>query len=355
MNIDIARISNEFWNCADLLRGKLNKQEVMDIVLSLLMLKRFDAEILKQNFEIGNVYKTLEKQDKIIDEIEGFIFNKYNCKYFNHSAIRFSELLRDDTKIKENLMAYLNSFSSNIKEIFDEKHLNLLFFINKLSDDNQRLYSLIEQINRIDIRNADTQDIGNIFEELLRRFSNEGAKDAGEFYTPRDVVRLLVKILTTNLQSINRRTVYDCACGTGGILTGCYREMKGKVAEIELYGQELNGGTFAIAKGEMLMQGINGEIVEGNTLLNDKLQKRFDYIGANPPFGVKWENEAGRIDKNEDRYKHGLPSKDDGQLLFDMTCLMKLNDDGRAVIIHNLSPLFKDLWAVENRKFVNTF
>ncbi|MDR2526715.1 MAG: type I restriction-modification system subunit M [Rickettsiales bacterium] len=338
--IDINEISNKFWNIADLLRDTVDTQEVMDIILSLLMLKKFDSELLKQNNRICDAWDEYTRNNMSPNAKETLICANFNVKYFNHSKIRFNNLMSDSGKIIKNTNLYINSFSSNIKEIFDEQHLNLLHFINKL--DPKMLEGLIDKIININIDGADTQDIGDIFEELLRRFSEDTAKKAGAFYTPRDIVKLLVKILVSNLKDEEMKTVYDCACGTGGILNGCYKELKDKVDAVELYGQEKNSKTWAIAKGEMEMQEIEGEIANGNTLTDDKITgKLFDYIGANPPFGVKWEQESKQINKNEERYNKGLPSIDDGQLLFDMTCLFKLNNVGRAVIIHNLSPLFK--------------
>jgi type I restriction enzyme M protein len=340
MSININEISNKFWNIADLLRDTLEENEIMYLILSLLMLKRFDNEILKQNQGISEKYEEFTKQNVSENVKENQIFNFFEVKYFNHAKIRFNTILNDGSKIIENLKLYIDNFSSNVKEIFDSKHLNLIHYIDKI-ENIKLVESLLEKIINIDINDADTQDIGSIFEELLRKFSENTAKKAGAFYTPRDIVKLLVKILISNLKDKETKTIYDCACGTGGILNGCYKELKNRVRNVELYGQEKNGNTWAIAKGEMLMQEIDSEIIKGNTLIDDKIKKQFDYIGANPPFGVDWKEEFNKIDKNEERYSKGLPGKDDGQLLFDMTCLMKLNSKGRAVIIHDLGSLSK--------------
>lgn len=275
--------------------------------------------------------------------------------FYNYSAYDFKKLLEDPNNIESNIKQYLNSFSENVKDIFVrfdmEKH------INTLSEKNI-LFKLVRKFSETTIdlspKAVSNHEMGTIFEELIRRFSEQSNEEAGEHFTPRDVVKLMTELLFAGEEneSGSIKLVYDPACGTGGMLTSCkeYIQNINPDIDIVLYGQEIQDEIYAICKADMLMKGEKAENIKGpySTLSNDKLSgKTFDYMISNPPYGRDWETDADEVKAEAEqghngRFGAGLPRKSDGQLLFiqHMISKMKTNDKSKIAVITNGSPLF---------------
>lgn len=280
---------------------------------------------------------------------------KKKLGFYNYSPYDFKKLLEDPNNIEANIKQYLNSFSENVKDIFVrfdmEKH------INTLSEKNL-LFKLVKKFSETTVdlspKAVSNHEMGTIFEELIRRFSEQSNEEAGEHFTPRDVVKLMTELLFAGEEneSGSIKLVYDPACGTGGMLTSCkeYIQNINPGIDIVLYGQEIQDEIYAICKADMLMKGEKAENIKGpySTLSNDKLtEKTFDYMISNPPYGRDWETDADEVKAEAElgyngRFGAGLPRKSDGQLLFiqHMISKMKTNDKSKIAVITNGSPLF---------------
>lgn len=275
--------------------------------------------------------------------------------FYNYSPYDFKKLLEDPNNIEANLKQYLNSFSENVKDIFVrfdiEKH------IYTLSEKNI-LFKLVKKFSETTVdlspKSVSNHEMGTIFEELIRRFSEQSNEEAGEHFTPRDVVKLMTELLFAGEinESGSIKLVYDPACGTGGMLTSCKEYMQNINPDIDivLYGQEIQDEIYAICKADMLMKGEKAENIKGpySTLSNDKLpNQKFDYMISNPPYGRDWETDENEVKAEAElgyngRFGAGLPRKSDGQLLFiqHMISKMKTNDKSKIAVITNGSPLF---------------
>ena len=261
--------------------------------------------------------------------------------------------------IEANFRDYLNGFSSNVRDILEKFRFD--GHITQMASKGI-LYIVLKEFTtpKADLHpdKVSNLEMGYIFEEIIRRFSEAHNEDAGQHYTPREVIRLMVNILFCDdaeaLSGTNViRTVYDPACGTGGMLSVAeeYMHSLNAGARVLSFGQEINDQTFAICKADMLIKGNDAEFIkDGNTLSDDRFQgQRFDYIISNPPFGREWKNEKAAVEREAakgyaGRFGYGLPASSDGQLLFLMTAISKMKEpkDGgsRIAIIHNGSPLF---------------
>ena len=295
-----------------------------------------------------------ETKDLLLSETVGQGINIYNLSQFT-----FASLKNQDAKdIHTNLTDYITKFSPNIRDVFLEKFL----FTEQLKrlNDAALLYQVFDQFTQIDLHPGKVSNIemGYLFEELIRRFSEISNETAGEHYTPREVIRLIVSLLLVNDREALTgtgviRQVYDPAAGTGGMLAICemaMRELNDRI-RVELFGQELNSESFAICKSDMLITGHDPEnIAFGNTLTEDAHAGRaFHYILSNPPYGVDWKKYADPIKQEADRdgesgrFSAGLPRISDGQLLFLQHMISKMRDDkdgSRIGIVMNGSPLF---------------
>lgn len=275
------------------------------------------------------------------------------------SKYDFDKLLDDPDNIEANFRDYLNGFSENIQDIIEkfkfDGHITtmankgiLYIVIKEFTSSKANLHpSVISNL-----------EMGYIFEEIIRRFSEAHNEDAGQHYTPREVIELMVNILfydDNDVLSGNNvaKTIYDPACGTGGMLSVAeeYLHRMNATTELMAFGQEINDQTFAICKADMLIKGNNAEFIkDGNTLTDDQFEgQTFDYILSNPPFGREWKNEKAKVEAEAKlgfagRFGAGLPAANDGQMLFLLTAISKMKDpkDGgsRIAIIHNGSPLF---------------
>ena len=349
-------LANLVWNVADdVLRGLFKQHEYGDITLPFLVLRRLDC-ILDEDGRKDKAIKLYnEYKDKVPENaLPPIILSKIGTSFYNTSQYDLSRLKKDPDNIRLNFDNYLNGYSENVRDIIE--HFNMDKFIERLHK-NDRLFIFCDKFTEVDLHpnQVDNHTMGQVFEELLRRFSEMSNETSGEHYTPRDVVRLLVSLLfaehTEDLRGEGViRSLFDPCCGTGGMLTigkEYFLENINPDADIRLLGQELNPQTYAICKSDMLITGGNpDEIKLESCLSNDQFQgQRFDYMITNPPFGVSWKSEEDFVKdeaQNENgRFSAGTPRTSDGALLFLMHMLSKMVDRGsRVCIVFNGSPLF---------------
>lgn len=351
ISANINEKANLIWAIADKLTGVYKPHEYGEVILPLTVIRRFDCvladtkdAVLKKNESVG----ALPMKDVFLTRESGFSF--YNTSIYN-----FEKLTDEPDKIEENFRKYLNGFSENVRNIIEK--FNFDNQITRLAEKNL-LYIVIEEYTK---PNADLHpdkisnlEMGYIFEEIIRKFSEAHNEDAGQHYTPREVIELMVNILFDNdselLVDNIAKTIYDPACGTGGMLSVAQEHLKSLNGNAELicFGQEINDQTYAICKADMLIKNEKTFRIEnGNTLSDDKFKEdKFDYILSNPPFGREWKNDKVAVEKEAKlgyagRFGPGLPAVGDGQMLFLETAIAKMKPQGsRVAIIHNGSPLF---------------
>lgn len=343
------------WAIADKLTGVYKPHEYGEVILPLTVIRRFDCILTDTKEAVLEKYdevKNLPMRDVLLRKVSGY-------EFYNTSKYTFEKLLDDPDNIEENFHNYLNGFSENVRDIIEkfkfDGHIDTMANKGILYIVIKEFTSTRANLHPDVISNL---EMGYIFEEIIRRFSESHNEDAGQHYTPREVIRLMVNILfyddSSTLSGKNiARTIYDPACGTGGMLSVAeeYLHELNSATELMSFGQELNDQTFAICKADMLIKGNNADFIkDGNTLSDDQFEgQKFDYIISNPPFGREWKNEK-RVVEDEakrgfaGRFGAGLPAASDGQMLFLMTAISKMKElrDGgsRIAIIHNGSPLF---------------
>ena len=345
-------ISSFIWNvCDDVLRGLFKQHEYGDIIIPFVVLRRLDCVLEGKKDDIIKVHQ--EYKDKF-DDTSKIIHTKLNLKFSNYSRYDLNRLKNEPNKLSENFYDYLGSFSTNVRDII--QNFGIQKNIDKL-DSNDKLYILVEKFTEIDLHPnvIDNHVMGNIFEELLRKFSEMSNETSGEHYTPRDIVRLLVSLVflpdKDKLSQPDKIiSVYDPCCGTGGMLTigkDWVQENINPKLEINLFGQELNPQTYSICKSDFLITDEEPDNIKlGSTLTKDQHTGRgFDYMITNPPFGVSWKSEEKQI-LNESsemggRFSIGTPRVSDGSLLFLQHLISKMETQGSRVgIVFNGSPLF---------------
>lgn len=350
------------WNVADILRGGWRQHEYQDVILPLVVLKRLDSILADTKQAVLN--KNDEYQGKIND-LDPILKRTSKVEFYNTSAYDFKLLLSDPKNIAKNFRLYINGFSKNIQDIFEKFNFNVQ--LERL-EGGDMLFLVIQELNKIDLHpsKVDNYQMGHIFEELLRKFSEMSNETAGEHYTPRDVINTMVEVLLSpDAKELKKphviKKIYDPACGTGGMLTTAKDYIIDKVnkeADIFLYGQELNSVTYAIAKSDILIKGENPDLIRGgekdhslaSTLSNDQFfGEVFDYGISNPPYGVDWKKDKDAVEREASRgyvgrFGAGTPRISDGQLLFmqHLISKMKPESDGgsRIAVVHNGSPLF---------------
>ena len=349
------------WDLADLLRGAYKRNEYQKVILPFTVLKRFDSVLeysKKDVLDNYNNYKdTIGNLEPILSRA-AVDQDGNELGFYNYSKYDFKSLIQDPDHIEENLMHYLDSFSPNIQNIFDNFYIKN--HISRLSKANL-LFLLIKKFSesRVDLHpeKVSNHEMGTIFEELIRKFSEQSNEEAGEHFTPRDVVKLMTSLIfIENGIHLNDPNliikIYDPACGTGGMLTSCENFIRefNTTADVVLYGQEINQEIYAICKADMLIKGEISDNIKGpsSTLSEDQLPTdRFDFMISNPPYGRKWEQDKDAVMKEaeqgfEGRFGAGLPRINDGQLLFleHMLSKMKIDEKSRIAVITNGSPLF---------------
>lgn len=365
------------WNITDtVLRDTFKKSEIGDVILPFVVLRRMDCILEPYNEKVRQQYEqfrdkiSLEKLDPLLRKTAG------RLKFYNTSNFTLLTLLDDAQNISVNFTNYMAGFNDEVQKIFE------CFQFDKAVarlERNGLLYKMISAITDLNfsLQVIDNHDMGYFFEELIRIANDQSNEQAGEHFTPRDVIRLMSAILfTPDADELRQpgviRTIYDPACGTGGMVNVGKRYIMEEICgdsdvkpSIETYGQELNEQSYAIAKSEALVSGENADNIRlGNSFTEDRFaNKRFNYIMANPPYGVTWKKDQDFIiEESQDpdgRFYAGTPRTSDGQLLFVQHMLSKMKTDGSRVgVVTNGSPLFSGgagsgesnirKWMIEN-------
>ena len=363
-------ISSFIWNvCDDVLRGLFKPHEYGDVVIPFVVLRRLDCVLESKKDDVIQIHQ--DYKDKF-DDTSKIINSKLNLKFSNYSRYDLNRLKDEPNKLSENFYDYLSSFSTNVQDIIQnfgvQKHIDKL-------DSNDKLYILVEKFSTINLHPSvvDNHVMGNIFEELLRKFSEMSNETSGEHYTPRDIVRLLVSLVFSpdkeKLSQPNKiLSVYDPCCGTGGMLSigkNWVHENINPNIDINLFGQELNPQTYSICKSDFLITDEEPDNIKlGSTLTKDQHTERgFDYMITNPPFGVSWKSEEKQIINESKefggRFSVGTPRVSDGSLLFLQHLISKMEIQGSRIgVVFNGSPLFSGdsgsgeseirKWIIEN-------
>ena len=349
-------IASFIWKIADLLRNTYKSHLYKSVILPMTVLRRLDCVLEKDKKQVLQLVKKWDKKGQGV--LEGQIKMQLGLSFYNGSLHSFATLGGEPNRLADNLRNYIQGFSANIYDIL--KHFEFEHQINKLADNNL-LFPVFQEFAQIDLHpdQVPNETMGTIFEELLRKFNELSNEKAGEHFTPREVIHLMVDLLfAPDEDTLTKKdkvwTLLDPACGTGGMLSGAVNRFKrlNPDADLYVYGQDCNDESFAVCGSDMLMKGDDiSHIAFGNSFTQDQFKDyTFDYMIANPPFGVKWEAEQQFI-KNEHeqegyggRFGAGLPSVDDGSLLFLQHMIRKVKepDEGgsRIAIVFNGSPLF---------------
>jgi type I restriction enzyme M protein len=348
-------LSAFIWSVADLLRGDYKQSEYGKVILPFTVLRRLDC-VLEATKEA--VLAEHEDKLKLGLNAEPFLLRKAGQSFYNTSPLDMKKLMGDQDHIRENLYAYIQGFSASVRDIF----LRFDFYtqVDRLAKAGL-LYQVTERFANVDLHpdKVSNSQMGMVFEELIRKFAEISNETAGEHFTPREVIRLMVNLLFIEDDDVLAkpgvvRTIYDPTAGTGGMLSvaGEYLEEHNPEARLTMFGQELNDESYAICKADMLIKGQDvANIKPGNTFSDDgHPHKKFDYMLSNPPFGVEWKKVEKEIRKEHEsqgyngRFGPGLPRVSDGSFLFLLHLISKMrpaNEGGsRFGIVLNGSPLF---------------
>jgi type I restriction enzyme M protein len=375
--------SDLVWEVANLLRGPYLPAQYRRVMIPLTVLRRLDcvleADIDKVKVEYDKLFQQYKDEDNRTEIIEKIIFKRFKHKFFNTSGFTFEKLKGDPDNLASNLNKYIAGFSTRAREILEKFRFDQE--IEHLEDAN-RLFQVFDEIAGVDFHpnKVDSLEMGYIFEDLVRRFNEQANQEAGDHFTPREVVKLIVNLLFTGEEAIhtagNLIKIYDPACGTGGILSESEKEIiaQNNKAKVQLFGQEYNPESYAICGSDLMIKGEDADnIAFGDTLgtgisRDDRVDgdghpnMKFDYMAANPPFGVEWKPEKDYVTNEHEkfgfngRFGAGLPRINDGALLFLMHMMSKmqnpptqypLHQEGeeaengsRIAIVFNGSPLF---------------
>ena len=356
-----AELANFIWGICNLLRGPYKRNEYRKVILPLTVLRRFDCvlagtkeDVLAADAGYGGSSETM--RESLLEKASGRTF-------YNTSRLDFERLLDDPNLIAQNLAGYIRDFSPNVRDIMER-----FAFGEQIArmDERNLLFQVVQRFAGLDLspERVDNVQMGYVFEELIRIGAEQANEEAGEHFTPREVIRLMVSLLLSPEPDLGEgykvKTIYDPACGTGGMLSVAeeYLRQHNRDANPHLFGQDLNNDAWAVCKSDMLIKGENAEnIVLGDTFIKDGYERRsngrewtFDYMLANPPFGVEWKQQQRDIEWERDsfgydgRFGAGLPRINDGSLLFLQHMLSKMQtvDEGgsRIAIVFNGSPLF---------------
>ncbi len=355
---NVTEKANLLWNIAEKLTGSYKPHEYGLVILPLTVIRRFDCILEPTHDKVLTKAKEIEKMPEAIKSVQ---FQQITGHpFYNTSNFTLKEIVKNPNQVNKNFENYLDGFSANIRDEIISK-FNFGEQLKRLTQKDLLLIVLQEFVTEkadFSPKKISNIEMGYIFEELIRRFSEAHNEDAGQHYTPREVIELMTELLFIDDEDIRKKkecskSIYDPACGTGGMLSVAseYIENRNLPVTLESYGQEINDETYAICKADILIKSKDGKQAEnirnGNTLSDDKFPKlTFDYILSNPPFGREWKNEKAAVEKEADLGEHGrfgpgLPKISDSQMLFMMNIIAKMDkENGKAAVIHNGSPLF---------------
>ena len=347
--------SSFIWSVADKLRGPFGRADYGKVILPFVVLRRLDCTLEGTKEKVLEVAKnqTLEgvTRDVLLQDAAGY-------KFYNTSKYDLKKASGDPSQLRLNLQSYINGFSSNVRDVFERYEFDAE--LAKL-EENDLLLLVTQEFLKLDLHpdRVSNTEMGNIFENLISRSMEAANEQAGEYFTPRDVVRLMVNLLFARDGDILSkpgivRHIYDPTAGTGGMLSVAddYIRSRNPKASLSLYGQEIRAASYAVSKTDLLIKGQNAEnMVLGDTLKEDgHWDKKFDYCLANPPFGVEWKASQDAVTKEHEqqgfagRFGPGLPRVSDGSLLFLLHLVSKMRPvsegGGRIGIVLNGSPLF---------------
>lgn len=354
--VDVSTEVNFIWSIANKLRGTYQSDKYKDVIIPMTIIRRFECALAPTKDKVVAQFKANPSfPAKAMYRVSGF-------QFYNTSEYTLEELCNDSDHLAANFKSYIQGFSTNVQEIIlsAEKGLDFSKQIDKM-DKNNRLLSVVKAFSELDLnpRTIDNVKMGYIFEELIRKFSENA--EAGDHYTGRDIIKTMVNILLAEgcndiFDDGKVITILDQACGTGGMLSTGYNFIKryNPSADVRLFGQEINPESYAMCLAEMLIKGQNAEnICYQDTMKADRFQNiKMRFVLENPPFGTSWGGKDAaegvekavkdEYDKGESgRWGAGLPGSGDMQMLFLQSAVDKMDDNfGRAAIIENGSPLF---------------
>ena len=345
---NIAEKATMIWNVADLLRGPFKPHEYGLVILPMTVVKRFHDCLLPTHQAVLDTWEKVQK----LAVTDGFLRRASGYQFYNTSKFTFERLLSDPENIESNFRDYLNGFSANVQDVLAKFEFDSI--IKRMVESNT-LYLVIKEFGSLKgylgPDKISAVDCGYIFEDLVRRFSESFGEEAGAHFTSRDIIYLMTDLLLSGADMSRQEniTVYDMTMGTSQMLSCMEERIHDLNPEMQVtcFGQEFNPSTFAIAKADMMIRGGNPDNMRfGDTLSDDKFPDyTFRYIISNPPFGIDWKREQKAVEKeaekgDEGRFAPGLPKISDGQQLFVLNGLKKLDEHGKMAIIQNGSPLF---------------
>ena len=347
----VSEKANLIWAIADKLTGAFKPHQYGEVILPLTVIRRFDCVLEPTKPAVLAAFREHEGTPLLAAKLRTATGG---LEFYNTSAFTFARLLDDPAGLAANFRAYCDAFSPNVRQIL-EKFKPFRPHLATMAEKNI-LYMVLKEFttSKADLHpdKVSNLEMGYIFEELIRRFSEAHNEDAGQHYTPREVIELMVNLVFAPDGAApsggSTTTIYDPACGTGGMLSVAEEHIHKRAprAGLVLCGQEINDETFAVCQADMLIKGNEADFIKnGNTLSDDQFPgQTFDYVLSNPPFGREWKNEKAAVEaaaaRSGGRFSAGLPSISDSQMLFLQTALAHLKPQGRAAIIQNGSPLF---------------
>ncbi|MCR5624950.1 MAG: type I restriction-modification system subunit M [Lachnospiraceae bacterium] len=350
--VDVTTEVNFIWSIANKLRGTYQSDKYKDVIIPMVIIRRFECALADTKAEVVKTFqKNANYPAKAMYKISGY-------QFYNTSQFDLAELINDSNNIATNFRSYITGFSANIQDII--KSLDFDKQIGKM-DKNNRLLTVVKAFSELDLdpKTIDNVKMGYIFEDLIRRFSENA--EAGDHYTGRDIIKLMVNVLLAEgcddiFDDGKIITVLDQACGTGGMLSTSYNTIRrfNPTADVRLFGQEINPESYAICLAEMLIKGQNADNIRYQDTMKDDCFKdtKMRFVIENPPFGTPWGGKDAAVGVEEavkdehkkglkGRWGAGLPGSGDMQLLFIQSAVDKMDDKlGRAAIIENGSPLF---------------
>ena len=356
-----AELANFIWSICNLLRGPYKRNEYRKVILPLTVLRRFDCVLAETKDDVVAAAEKAKGQSQTMRDIA--LEGASGHSFYNTSRLDFQRLLDDPNHVAQNLNAYITNFSENVRTVMERFDFGEQ--IAKM-DEKNLLFQVVQAFATVDLspQRVDNVQMGYVFEELIRIGAEQANEEAGEHFTPREVIRLMVSLLLSDEPDLGRshviKTIYDPACGTGGMLSVAEDFLREHNSESHpiLYGQDLNDEAWAVCKSDMLLKGEDADnIVLGDSFTDDGYQRdsagrkhTFDYMLANPPFGVEWKQQRRQIEQERDtlgydgRFGAGTPRINDGSLLFLQHMLSKMQPlekgGSRIAIVFNGSPLF---------------